>query len=228
MDDAIKARLKWIELYKQTQDAGLVCRRCGISRPTLRKWWRRFEESGVEGLQERSRRPKTSPKTKVGDREERLISELRKKRKLGARRIQNELFRLHDLSLSLATIHKVLVRQQAPPLKRVKRKETYTRYERPIPGERVQMDTTKIGAGLFQYTAVDDCTRYRVLRLFQRRTAANTLLFLDAVVEEMPFPIQRVQTDRGREFFCREGAKTPHGIWHQIPSCSPEIAAFER
>ncbi|MEI7189989.1 hypothetical protein WCT72_21255, partial [Dickeya dianthicola] len=50
-------------------------------------------------------------------------------------------------------------------------------------------------------TSVDDCTRYRVLRLYSRRTAANTLDFIDGVIEEMPFPIQRIQTDRGREFF---------------------------
>lgn len=32
-------------------------------------------------------------------------------------------------------------------------------------------------------------------------TAANTLDFIDCVIEEMPFPIQRFQTERGREFF---------------------------
>lgn len=63
------------------------------------------------------------------------------------------------------------------------------------------MDTCKIAPGLYQYTSVDDCTRFRVLALYSRRTAANTLRFLEHVVEEMPFPIQRIQTDRGREFF---------------------------
>lgn len=57
------------------------------------------------------------------------------------------------------------------------------------------------GSGLYQYTSVDDCTRCRVLRIYKRRTAANTLDFLDCVVDEMPFPIQRIQTDRGSEFF---------------------------
>lgn len=63
------------------------------------------------------------------------------------------------------------------------------------------MDTCKIGPGLYQYTSVDDSTRYRVLRFYSRRTAANTLDFIDCVIEEMPFPIQRLQTDQGREFF---------------------------
>jgi transposase-like protein len=51
------------------------------------------------------------------------------------------------------------------------------------------MDTCKIAPGLYQYTAIDDCTRYRVLGLYHRRTAANTLRFLDRVLEQMPFPI---------------------------------------
>jgi transposase InsO family protein len=104
-------------------------------------------------------------------------------------------------SLSLATIHKVLSRHQIKPLKLPRRKKKYKKYSRPIPGDRVQMDTCKIAPGLYQYTAIDDCTRYKVLRLYRRRTAGNTLRFLDCVFEEMPFPVQRFQTDRGREFF---------------------------
>jgi len=42
MEREIKARLSWVKLYIQTENAGLVCQRCGISRPTLRKRkWRR-------------------------------------------------------------------------------------------------------------------------------------------------------------------------------------------
>lgn len=63
------------------------------------------------------------------------------------------------------------------------------------------MDTCKMDPGLYQYTSVDNCTHCRILRLYFRRTAANTLDFIDCVIEEMPFPIQRFQTDRGREFF---------------------------
>ena len=51
------------------------------------------------------------------------------------------------------------------------------------------MDTTKIAPGIYQFTAVDDCSRYRVLGVYNRATAANTLDFIDRVVEEMPFPI---------------------------------------
>jgi transposase InsO family protein len=66
------------------------------------------------------------------------------------------------------------------------------------------MDVCKIANNLYQYTAIDDCTRYKVLALYKRRTAENTLDFLDQVIERMPFPIQRIQTDRGQEFFAYE------------------------
>lgn len=201
MDREIQQRLQWVRLYEETNDAGLVCRRCGISRPTLRKWWKRYQQDGEGGLVNQSRRPHHSPNTKVGQQEEQLILKLRKTRNLGARRIQSELKRLYEISLSLATVHKVLQKHGVKPVKKYRRKTDYIRYACPIPGERVQMDTCKIAPGLYQYTAVDDCTRYRVLRLYTRRTAANTLDFLDCVIEEMPFPVQRIQTDRGREFF---------------------------
>ena len=201
MEREERARLGWVELYQQTGDAGLVCKRCGISHPTLRKWLRRYELAGIEGLRSQSRRPNTSPGRKVLARHEGWILELRKKRKRGSRRIQSEVQGLHGFSLSLATIHKVLKQHGAAPLKRTRRKKRYTRYSRPIPGERVQMDTCKVAPGLYQYTAIDDCTRYKVLGLYPRRNAASTLAFMERVVEEMPFPIQRIQTDRGREFF---------------------------
>ena len=193
--------MQWVRLYEESKDAGFVCRRCGISRPTLRKWWCRYQEHGETGLHSLSRRPKTSPNRKVTNENEGLILDLRRSRNLGARRIQSELRRLHDTFLSLATIHKVLTKHQVKPVLTLRKKSDFIRYERPIPSDRVQMDTCKIGPGLYQYTSIDDCTRYRVLRIYKRRTAANTLDFIDCVTEEIPFPIQRIQTDRGREFF---------------------------
>ena len=63
------------------------------------------------------------------------------------------------------------------------------------------MDVCKIASNLYQYTAIDDCTRYKILALYKRRTAINTVSFLGKVLTHMPFPIQRIQTDRGQEFF---------------------------
>jgi transposase-like protein len=132
----MRRRLLWVQLYQQTGDVGLVCRRCGISYPTLRKWVRRYREAGEAGFVSRSRRPAQSPNRRIFEGERALILNLRVDRKLGARRIQNELRRHHDLSLSLDSIHKVLVTSQVPPLVRLARRKTRHRYARVISGDR--------------------------------------------------------------------------------------------
>ena len=100
MNREIQQRLVWIKLFEETNDAGLVCRRCGISRPTLRKWWKRYSEQGIDGLSSQSKRPLKSPNTKINAELEALILEMRSARNLGARRLQTELMRLHGVSLS--------------------------------------------------------------------------------------------------------------------------------
>lgn len=105
MDSKIKLRLHWIELYKKLGNAGKVCQHYGISRFTLRKWHKRYEELGKDGLIDLSSKPKNSPSQKRNESHEQLILQLRKERKLGARRIHTELKRLHNISFSTATIH---------------------------------------------------------------------------------------------------------------------------
>jgi hypothetical protein len=120
----------------------------------------------------------------------------------GREESKSELKRVHDFDVSRTTIEKVLRSMDVKPLSRPRRPlKRSTRYSRHSPGERVQMDTCKIAPGVFQYTAIDDCTRVRVLAIYPRRIAANSLLFLEHVIEEMPFRVQASQTDRRREFF---------------------------
>jgi len=47
-------------MYSECSDPGLVCRRCGIAIPTLRKWTTRYAAQGVEGLRNSSRPPQKS------------------------------------------------------------------------------------------------------------------------------------------------------------------------
>jgi transposase len=50
MDSDVRRQLLWVKLFQQTRDAGLVCRRCGISYSTFRKWIGRYREVGEVGL----------------------------------------------------------------------------------------------------------------------------------------------------------------------------------
>lgn len=119
--DLPKAHLAWVELSSKTGDSKLVCRRCGISRPTLRKWWRRYQADGEAGLVDHSRRPHRLAAQKVFADQETLILSLRRERKLGIKQLRNELIRRHDLTLSLDTIHRTLVCHGEQVLKRPRR-----------------------------------------------------------------------------------------------------------
>ncbi len=72
-EDVLKARLNWVLFYEQTHNIDLTCRRCGISRPTLRKWWTRYKAEGEAGLRSRSRRPHKLRERKVMPEHEQLI-----------------------------------------------------------------------------------------------------------------------------------------------------------
>ena len=224
MGNDVRKRLRWVQLFDELKNCTQVCLRCGISRPTLRKWVQRYHDQGLAGLVGESRRPDTSPTARISDVERQWIAELRAR---GSRRIQSELKRSHDFDVSRPTIEKVLkTLAPRPRLVRPPARKRFKRYAKEVPGERIQMETCKIGPGLYQYTAVDDCTRIRVLALYKRRTAGNSLQFLELVIEELPFPIQRIQTDRGREFFayCFQEKLMEYGIkFRPIKPASPHL-----
>lgn len=204
-ENKIRARLIWVQTYQRLGRTSQTCRKCGISAPTLRLWLRRYRAEGMKGLEDRSRRPHHSPGRKVFPPQEQLILKIRKEKRFGVRRIQIELIRHHGLKLAMRTIHRVLIRHKVNHFARkARRNRGFIRYEKEIPGERVQLDVFKVAPGVYQYTAIDDCTRYRVLDLQSRKNSQATLRFLKKVMEEMPFPIQRIQTDRGREFLADE------------------------
>ncbi len=58
------------ELVEKSRESGesisVLCRELGISRAAGHKWLKRFKEEGYLGLEERSRRPRSSP-TRTGD-----------------------------------------------------------------------------------------------------------------------------------------------------------------
>ncbi len=82
--------------------------------------------------------------------------------------------------------------------------------EKPLPGHRVQLDVKFIEplAGsrsgsrpkYYQFTAIDDCTRLRVLRIYPQLNQKTAIQFLDYVPERLPFRVEVIQTDNGPEF----------------------------
>jgi len=52
----------------------------------------------------------------------------------------------------------------------------------------------------FQYTAIDDATRVRALKIYNRHNQKNGIGFIDYVIAKFPFRIHTIRTDRGHEF----------------------------
>jgi transposase InsO family protein len=93
---------------------------------------------------------------------------------------------------------------QAPPQKRWKR------YEKQRLGHKLQIDvkfvepitagTGRRGRRYYQYTAIDDCTRLRILKLYPRSDQKTAIQFLDYVLPRLPFQVEKIQTDNDAEF----------------------------
>jgi Integrase core domain len=74
------------------------------------------------------------------------------------------------------------------------------------PGHRGQVDVkfvAPIGGTKrkhYQFTAIDDCTRLRVLRVYGHLNQKTAVQFIDYLFEKLPFRVEVVQTDNGAEF----------------------------
>lgn len=94
-----------------------------------------------------------------------------------------------------------------PHNQRYKRHENrWRRYEKPEPGHRIQVDVKFLERipgtrrRYYQITAIDDCTRLRVLRIYERNNQKTAIQFIDYVLSRLPFRTEVIQTDNGAEF----------------------------
>lgn len=52
----------------------------------------------------------------------------------------------------------------------------------------------------YQYTAIDDCTRIRAIKIYDKQNQISSIDFIDYVVNKFHFRIHTIQTDNGHEF----------------------------
>jgi hypothetical protein len=85
----------------------------------------------------------------------------------------------------------------------------WQRYEKPQPGFRLQLDVKFLERipgtqkRLYQFTAIDDCTRLRVLKVYDSCNLGTAIRLIDDVLRRLPFRVLVVQTDNGAEFQSR-------------------------
>lgn len=197
----VRARENWLNTYQDLGSITKASKKLGISRSTIYRWIYRYNQEGKSGLSDKSRRPKKLANQKVDLNLEEEILLVRKKRNWGPQRISTFFFRKKRIKVSPMTIWRVLSMHNVKPVLKRRKKNDYKRYDKSIPGERIQMDVTKLRPKAYQFTAIDDCTRLKVIRVYPNKRADSAVDFLGEVLDSFPFPIQRVQTDWGTEFF---------------------------
>jgi len=106
------------------------------------------------------------------------------------------------------------------------------RYELVIPGQRLQIDVKYVpepvaGQRAYAYVAVDECTRWRFAWAYPMLNEHATEDFLDRLKAACPFPIHKIQTDRGFEFsFSRYADENPRE--HKLTTWCRENDVFHR
>ena len=75
------------------------------------------------------------------------------------------------------------------------------------PGQRIQIDVKFVpsdglvgdakGKNFYQYTAIDECSRWCYVEAFEEHSTYSSSVFLEHLIMHFPMPIECVQTDNG-------------------------------
>ncbi|AZA53934.1 IS481 family transposase [Chryseobacterium sp. G0201] len=181
----------------------------GIKKSTFYKWKKEYEKQGEKGLLRKKPLAYNFPNQIKPEIVEKVL-ELRQEHKLGTWRIKWYLERYHDIIISECSVYRILKRNKVERLDRktTRRSMHSIRYEKQTPGHHVQVDVKflifinegGIKIKRYQYTAIDDATRIRTLKIYEKHTQESSIDFINCVVEKFPFRINTIQTDNGHEF----------------------------
>lgn len=196
----------------EKQPAEEVGRAMGVSRRTVYKWVRRYKDSGIDGLVDRSSRPQRSPRRWSEDLVKR-IERLRRRRYTGLEIAE-------ELRLAVSTVSLWLRRLGLGRLRDLDPKPVVVRYEKKRPGELLHLDTKKLGRigrvghrihgnrrqrarGVgweFLHVCVDDATRVAYAEVLPDERATTATGFVQRAIAwfgERDVLVERVMTDNG-------------------------------
>lgn len=185
-----------------------TARRHKISRMSVYRWQKRYDGT-MKSLCERSHRPQSHPNQHSIE-ELKLIKKVWSHNKgLGLVCLHMVLEDKHGYTRSVCSLNRAMKKLGIGRKKQRRRKHVAKPYDTPkTAGKRVQIDVKYVPKSclvegmpkLYQYTAVDECTRLRCRMIFDEHSNWNSVRFLQYVRKRFPFDIKCVQTDNGSEF----------------------------
>ena len=174
-------------------------------------FWRARWDGTVNSLACQSKRPHGHPKQHTEE-ELKLIRNMRRRNpKIGLTELW---IRLKDRGYSrcVESLYRVMRREGLITDRPVKKKRKSKPYEQMThPGERIQIDVKVVPRSclankeerLYQYTAIDEYSRYRILGAYPEQSTYSSSEFLKKVVQQfqkLGVKVECVQTDNGFEF----------------------------
>ena len=198
-------------LMKYVEKFGVAkaCRKYNKCRSYIYFWKARFDGS-IESLAYHSRKPHSHPNQHTEE-ELTLIRNMRRRNpKLGIVELWARL-RERGYKRCVESLWRVLRREGLAEKEKPKKKYKPKPYEQmQHPGQRVQIDVKFVpqsciagqekGTQYYQYTFIDEYSRFRYLEAFEEHNTYSSTVFLLHVMEKFPFRIECVQTDNGTEF----------------------------
>ena len=186
----------------------------GVSLSSVKRWCRRYDGSR-QSLKEKSHRPNSHPRQHTA-REEEMIREAVRQSYFrygweGAYMAAKEDGYSRSYSGFIYAAKRLGLcggKQEKPNIRKSDRRYP----EILVPGEKVQVDVKEVpynclkgaarrdGKHLYQWTAIDECTRIRFVYGFEEHTPENSVKFFKMLQKVFPFKIQTIQTDNGTEF----------------------------
>jgi len=247
-----RVRLAMLDWHRaHGENVARTARHFGFSRPTVYRWLGRYERYRLESLEDRGsrprrrRRPTWTPAAVEAVRRVRARYPRWGKDKLAVVLARDGV----RLSVSmvgriLAALHRRGAFGRLPAVRVTRGRRAWRRphaVRKPAgwrvehPGDLVELDTVFLtpapGREARGFTARDVVSRWDVLGLVPRATAAAAAGFLDEIGERLPFPLRAVQVDGGSEFMAEfEAACAARDVaLFLLPPHSPKLnGAVER
>jgi transposase InsO family protein len=199
-----------MEVLRDGQLVVEVAERYGVSRQAVHRWLRRYRQGGLDGLADRSHRPRRCPHQLPAAVEARVCDLRRAHPGWGPRRLSHELARQGILPLpSRATIYRALLRNNLiEPQARRHAKTARRRFERQQPMQLWQMDVMgglplADGSQAKLVTGIDDHSRFCVAAGVVERANARAVCQVFAQAMARHGIPQELLTDNGKVFTSR-------------------------
>ena len=178
-----------------------------VSRKTVYKWLSRYDGS-VNSLEDRSHRPKNSPRKHTEKELKQIRFRLKRHKWTDLLLAYQELVERDGYTRSYGGFKRVAVKLKSEKPDKKKRKRKLKPYKRAeYPGQKIQIDVKYVpsycvtdGQKYYQYTAVDECSRWTYREMYDEHSTYSSLDFLKKLILNAPFPLREVQTDNGSEF----------------------------